>query len=46
MVEAMIQNHLDRYKASGAELIMGTARFVAPNTVEVEQRQWRASPYS
>jgi hypothetical protein len=33
MVEAMIQNHLDRYKASGAELIMGTARFVAPNTV-------------
>ena len=35
MVEAMIQNHLDRYKASGAELIMGTARFVAPNTVEV-----------
>jgi pyruvate/2-oxoglutarate dehydrogenase complex dihydrolipoamide dehydrogenase (E3) component len=35
MVEAMIQNHLDRYKASGAELIMGTARFVAPKTVEV-----------
>jgi pyruvate/2-oxoglutarate dehydrogenase complex dihydrolipoamide dehydrogenase (E3) component len=35
MVEQMIQNHLDRYKASGAELIMGTARFVAPKTVEV-----------
>ena len=35
MVEAMIQNHLDRYKASGAELIVGTARFVTPNTVEV-----------
>ncbi len=35
MVEQMIQNHLDRYKASGAELIMGTARFIAPKTVEV-----------
>lgn len=35
MVEQMIQNHLDRYKGSGAELIMGTARFVAPKTVEV-----------
>lgn len=35
MVEKMIQDHLDRYKASGAELIMGAARFVAPKTVEV-----------
>jgi pyruvate/2-oxoglutarate dehydrogenase complex dihydrolipoamide dehydrogenase (E3) component len=35
MVEDLIQVHLDRYKASGAELIMGTARFVAPKSVEV-----------
>ena len=35
MVEDLIQLHLDRYKASGAELIMGSARFVGPRTVEV-----------
>ena len=35
MVEDLIQVHLDRYKASGAELIMGTARFIGPRTVEV-----------
>jgi pyruvate/2-oxoglutarate dehydrogenase complex dihydrolipoamide dehydrogenase (E3) component len=35
IVRGLIQIHLDRYKASGAELIMGTARFIAPRTVEV-----------
>jgi pyruvate/2-oxoglutarate dehydrogenase complex dihydrolipoamide dehydrogenase (E3) component len=35
MVEADHQAHLNLFKASGAELIMGTARFVAPKTVEV-----------
>lgn len=35
MVEDLIQIHLDRYKTSGAELIMGTARFIGPRTVEV-----------
>jgi pyruvate/2-oxoglutarate dehydrogenase complex dihydrolipoamide dehydrogenase (E3) component len=35
MVEDLIQVHLERYKASGAELIMGSARFVATRTVEV-----------
>jgi pyruvate/2-oxoglutarate dehydrogenase complex dihydrolipoamide dehydrogenase (E3) component len=35
MVQDMIKNHLDRFKASGAELIMGAARFVGPRTVEV-----------
>jgi pyruvate/2-oxoglutarate dehydrogenase complex dihydrolipoamide dehydrogenase (E3) component len=35
MVDDLIQVHLDRYKASGAELIMGSARFVSPRTVEV-----------
>jgi len=36
MVDGMIDIHLDRYKASGAELILGEARFVAPKTVEVK----------
>jgi len=35
MVEAGVQIHLDLFKASGAELIGGQARFVAPKTVEV-----------
>ena len=35
MVEDEIQGHLNLYKASGAELIMGSARFIAPRTVEV-----------
>ena len=35
MVQDLIKIHLDRYKNSGAELIMGSARFVGPRTVEV-----------
>ena len=35
MVKDLIRIHLDRYEASGTELIMGEARFVAPLTVEV-----------
>src|SRR2546427_6251887 len=35
MVDGLIAMHLDQYRASGAELIMGTARFVGPKTVEV-----------
>ena len=35
MVDAEVAAHLANYKASGAELIMGTGRFVAPKTVEV-----------
>src|SRR5215469_12012831 len=35
MVEGLIALHLDKYKASGAELIMGSGRFVAPKTLEV-----------
>jgi pyruvate/2-oxoglutarate dehydrogenase complex dihydrolipoamide dehydrogenase (E3) component len=35
MVDGLIALHLDLYKASGAELIMGTGRFVAPKTIEV-----------
>jgi pyruvate/2-oxoglutarate dehydrogenase complex dihydrolipoamide dehydrogenase (E3) component len=35
MVEGLIAMHLDQYKASGAELIMGTGRFIATKTIEV-----------
>ena len=36
MVEGLIAMHLERYQASGAELIMGTGHFVAPKTLEVQ----------
>jgi pyruvate/2-oxoglutarate dehydrogenase complex dihydrolipoamide dehydrogenase (E3) component len=36
MVDGLIAMHLDRYKASGAELIMGTGRFIASKTMEVK----------
>src|SRR5262252_7574767 len=35
MVERQIAAHLQTYKASGAELIMGSGRFVAPKTLDV-----------
>ncbi len=36
MVERQIAQHLKMYQASGAELIMGVGRFLAPKTVEVK----------
>ena len=36
MVEREIAFHLEAYKASGADLIMGEGRFVAPKTIEVQ----------
>jgi pyruvate/2-oxoglutarate dehydrogenase complex dihydrolipoamide dehydrogenase (E3) component len=36
MVERQIAKHLQIYRASGAELIMGSGRFVAPKTLEVK----------
>lgn len=36
MVDGLITMHLQNYKASGAELIMGSGRFVAPKTLEVQ----------
>jgi pyruvate/2-oxoglutarate dehydrogenase complex dihydrolipoamide dehydrogenase (E3) component len=36
MVDRQIEKHLEIYRASGAELIMGSGRFVAPKTVEVK----------
>src|SRR6516162_7533124 len=35
MVERQIAAHLQKYKARGAELIMGNGRFIAPKTLEV-----------
>jgi pyruvate/2-oxoglutarate dehydrogenase complex dihydrolipoamide dehydrogenase (E3) component len=35
MVDQLVAVHLQNYQASGAELIMGSGRFVAPRTVEV-----------
>jgi pyruvate/2-oxoglutarate dehydrogenase complex dihydrolipoamide dehydrogenase (E3) component len=35
MVDGLIKVHLDKYQASGAELVMGNAVFTAPRTAEV-----------
>src|SRR5271163_3989047 len=36
MVERQIAKHAQMYQTSGAELIMGSGRFLAPKTLEVE----------
>jgi pyruvate/2-oxoglutarate dehydrogenase complex dihydrolipoamide dehydrogenase (E3) component len=36
MVDSLRQVHLDRYQATGAELIMGEARFTGERTVDVD----------
>jgi pyruvate/2-oxoglutarate dehydrogenase complex dihydrolipoamide dehydrogenase (E3) component len=48
MVDAQIANHLENYKTSGADLIMGSGRFVAPSTLQVRLNDggtacWRAT---
>jgi len=35
MVETEVAAHLENYRSSGTELVMGAGRFVAPKTVEV-----------
>src|SRR5438876_449072 len=35
MVAGLVQMHLHKYRASGAELVMGDGAFVAPKTIEV-----------
>ena len=42
MVEREIAIHLKAYKESGAELIMGSGRFVGPKTIEVALNDGRA----
>jgi pyruvate/2-oxoglutarate dehydrogenase complex dihydrolipoamide dehydrogenase (E3) component len=36
MVEREVAFHLERYRSTGAELIMGSGRFVAPKMIEVQ----------
>jgi pyruvate/2-oxoglutarate dehydrogenase complex dihydrolipoamide dehydrogenase (E3) component/pimeloyl-ACP methyl ester carboxylesterase len=36
MVGTLVEIHLGKYKATGAELVMGEARFVGPKTLEVQ----------
>jgi pyruvate/2-oxoglutarate dehydrogenase complex dihydrolipoamide dehydrogenase (E3) component len=38
MVERQITKHMENYKTSGAEVVMGEARFVASKTLEVNLR--------
>jgi pyruvate/2-oxoglutarate dehydrogenase complex dihydrolipoamide dehydrogenase (E3) component len=38
MVDGLVAMHLDKFKASGAELVLGDGRFVAPKTIEVALR--------
>ena len=38
MVEGLVEMHLSKYRASGAELVMGQGRFSAPKTIEVALR--------
>ncbi|HVT28555.1 MAG TPA: FAD-dependent oxidoreductase, partial [Lacipirellulaceae bacterium] len=35
MVQEVVELHLDRFRASGAELVMGEARFTGPKTIEI-----------
>jgi pyruvate/2-oxoglutarate dehydrogenase complex dihydrolipoamide dehydrogenase (E3) component len=35
MVDGLVQMHLDNFKASGAELLIGSGRFIGPKTIEV-----------
>src|SRR5881409_443496 len=35
MVAGLVDVHLDNYKKSGAELVMGSGRFIGPKTIEV-----------
>ena len=35
MVDGLVEMHLEKYRQSGAELVMGQGRFIAPKTLEV-----------
>jgi pyruvate/2-oxoglutarate dehydrogenase complex dihydrolipoamide dehydrogenase (E3) component len=35
MVDGLVEAHLGKYRASGAELVMGSGRFIGPRTIEV-----------
>ena len=51
MVNREIELHLQNHRTTGAELIMGSGRFVAPKTLEVHlndggRASWSASGFS
>ncbi len=46
MVRELIEVHLQNYASSGAELVMGEGRFVAPRTIEVKLRDGATQVYS
>ncbi|QJW94903.1 dihydrolipoyl dehydrogenase family protein [Frigoriglobus tundricola] len=35
MVDGLVEMHVQKYRASGAELVMGSGTFIAPRTIEV-----------
>jgi pyruvate/2-oxoglutarate dehydrogenase complex dihydrolipoamide dehydrogenase (E3) component len=39
MVDGLVATHRDLYEKSGAELVMGVGRFVAPKTIEVNSAE-------
>src|SRR5882724_5085634 len=39
MVAGLVDAHLDNYKKSGAELMMGSGRFIGPKTIEVRSAE-------
>ncbi len=41
MVDGLVEFHLERFRATGAELVMGAARLVAPGAVEVSLNEGR-----
>ncbi len=41
MVEGLVQMHLNKFAASGCELVMGRGCFIAERTIEVAAQRWR-----
>jgi pyruvate/2-oxoglutarate dehydrogenase complex dihydrolipoamide dehydrogenase (E3) component len=41
MVAGLVDMHLDNYKKSGAELVIGSGRFIRPKTIEVRSADGR-----
>jgi pyruvate/2-oxoglutarate dehydrogenase complex dihydrolipoamide dehydrogenase (E3) component len=39
MVDQLVAVHLERYRQSGAKLVLGEGRFVAPKTIEVQLKE-------
>jgi pyruvate/2-oxoglutarate dehydrogenase complex dihydrolipoamide dehydrogenase (E3) component len=46
MVEELVNLHLDHFKASGAELILGEAKFIGPKTIQITDAQGKTQVVS